>query len=513
MAEYKGKNWLPVILEHQRLFQNLELDTIKKAFAAYQGVKPIRVKGEAPDFSRASFNMLYAIVESAVSAMLPTDLAWSIPAMDGEASYLPPEPEQALMKMARKKKWRDEAIISLTDACLTGRSIIKVLPCEDMKSVTATTLRVPCVYFDLTARRAQDIAYYIELCLEEPEEFAKKVGHGKPYKLPKDWQDPEKELRDRAVSYPDWISQDANKISSSKVIAVYEVWDNKNFTVTKWMLGVEQPIFEKKFTPESYVCPYVIYNLNVNAVDMRGLSEAVLCLDNILLINKMIGWVSEAVRRQVPLTVYNAAQISENDIIRIAEADIQDFVGVTPATVGTPLDAVIHPLPVATLSPQVSEFINKLEGIVQYVSALADAARGQVTGARTATELVLIESQQKTRLSQRSTRFRQAWAQVGAIALWHISGGKAPFEEFESVVDLTAYQGTEANRIVLREQMMSLLAYANNRNASSPQAPPFDVAELDKLWLDLWQLPESLLTPKQEVQPEQPPMPEVPLEA
>jgi len=505
MADYKGPNWLKVIAEHTNLFKEHELDSIKRAFDAYQGYRkgPIPLRTAPPLPTRASFNLLYAITESAVSAMLPTNLEWSIAAEDGRPDYFPPDMEKDLQYLARENSWRDEAIISLTDACLTGRSVIKVVPEED-NGVSAITLRVPCVFFDLTARRAKDIGYFIELCLETPEEFKQKVGTGKPYKLPKEWYDWETEVDQRAASYPDWISMDANKISTNKVLAVWEVWDNNRKTLTKWMAGCEQPIYEKKFKAESYLCPYVIFNLNTNATDMRGLSEAVLCLDNIDLINNMIGWTAEAVKKQVPLTLYNAAQISENDIIRIAEADIQDFVGVTPSTVGAPLDAIIKTLPPAQLSPQVGEFIAKLENIVQFVSALADAARGQITGARTATELVLIESQQKTRLSQRSTRFRQAWAKVGAMACWHMTGGKVPFCKFESVIELVAFQGTESSRVVLREQMMSLIQYATARNASNPRSPPFNMEEFDRMWLQLWDLKESLLNKPVEAEPAQP---------
>tara|TARA_R110000868_G_scaffold141241_1_gene357539 strand:+ start:2768 stop:4339 length:1572 start_codon:yes stop_codon:yes gene_type:complete len=517
MADYRGPNWLKVISEHTSLFKEHELETIKRAFDAYQGYRKGPVRGAPPMPSRASFNLLYAIVESAVSAMLPTNLEWSIAAEEGRPAYLPPEAEGDLRRIARENCWRDEAIISLTDSCLTGRSVIKVLS-DEGDGVVAVTLRVPCVFFDLSARRAKDIGYFAELCLETAEEFKQKVGTGKPYKLPKEWQDWEQEVDQRASAYPDWISVDANKISTNKVLAVWEVWDNVRKTVTKWLYGCEQPIYEKKFKAESYLCPYVIFNLNTNATDMRGLSEAVLCLDNIDLINNMIGWTAEAVKKQVPITAYNAAQISENDVIRLAEADIGEFVGVTPSMTGTPLDSILMSLPPATLSPQVGEFISKLETIVQYVSALADAARGQITGARTATELVLIESQQKTRLTQRSTRFRQAWARVGAMALWHITGGKVPFKKFEAAVELTAYQGTEASRVVLREQLMTLLNYAQQRNSTSPDAPPFNMQEMDRMWVELWDLSEKLLNPVappkeepvEQAPPLQPEIPEVP---
>ena len=53
-------------------------------------------------------------------------------------------------------------------------------------------------------------------------------------------------------------------------------------------------------------------------------------------------------------------------------------------------------------NPQgVQEFVARQEDDAAFISALAEAARGQVVGARTATEMAIIDAQMRTRLATR----------------------------------------------------------------------------------------------------------------
>jgi len=508
---WRGPNWPQIIADLLTYAKQHERDPFKRALEIYQGKywndgvtgdKTIAV-------TRTSYNLVFAITESAVSSMVPPNLKWSVAAEAERPAWCAPKLEQTVNREARKRSWREEAVISMTDAVLFGRSILKTMPILEggkgkgatCKGVSVRALAPGTVLFDLSTRRPQDLKFFVELCVMTPEELLEQEGHGKPYRLPPTLLSGGKlqRLRDYARGYPAWVSRaaaDSNK--DGRFLMIWEVWDNERKEMTKWIDGVtDAPIFHLKMGKE-YVCPYTLYNLNYNGENCLGLSEVQLCLDNIEAINRFLSWILTIVRRAVPVTGYDAAQVDEESVVRMATAMPGDYVAVKGAGKGSGIDpkTAFWSAPVPETPKELPDLMGKLESIVQYTSALADAARGQVSGARTATELALIESQQRTRLGLRTSRFQQAWARVGLLALWYLGGRKGDIGELAGDVELITYNGTESTRMVLREQFQTLYNFMGARNqaaAAAGEPAPFDVHELDEMFVQAWGLPSAVL--------------------
>jgi len=493
---YKGQNWLDVISRHRNSLSGDTRDCAR-ALQMYNGTYwTTSQRTDTPTLT--SFNMVFAIAESASSMLVPTNVRYSINAVNGKTQWIPDDLEERLEDYAEIGDWRNEAVISVVDAVLTGRSVIKVIPDFDPAAASPVSLRAirpQQILFDLTARRPSDVAWFAETQLVDWPTFERRVRE-RIYRVKDsgnllDW------FTSRAGAWPEALGGVASTASQSgSWLRLYEVWDKNTRCMSVWCDGCTEPLTYTVFSPKKWSFPYVIYNLNYNGENCLGLSEVQLCLDNIEAMNRTLSWMMATVRRQVPVTAYNSNQLGESDISRLASALPGDFVAVRPAGLSS-LEGLFLASPIPQVSGDMSAMFDKLQQIISYTSALADASRGQVTGARTATELALIESQQRTRNGSRESRFRQAWGRAGALVVWHITGRSKALADVMRSTKLVAYNSSDSNRAVLRENFEKLSAYMTARNAESAETPPFDQAEIDRLFVQINGLPDGILAEKE----------------
>ena len=479
MSTYDGPNWPDTIRAHREAYILSERSDIEEALRMFRGDYWSERDRRDTAMKLVSMNIVYAIAESAVSATVPPNLQFTV--YEKEATTSTPW-EDYLVACGRSADWRGEATLSMTDAVLTGRSVLKTTLGKSHTEIRAVDPRR--VYFDLAARRPSDISYYIELTLLTVQEFESRLrrkGNNAPlYKLPAPFEGTP--VKDLATSYPAWISDQAAKTAGTRFIPVYEVYDEARQECTHWLDGATAPLC--LHDGKDYFQPFSIYNLNPNAVDCRGLSEVQLVKDCIVAVNRLLSYWGELVRRQVPLTVYDSSRLTEDEVTRLGQAPPGAYVGVNAA--GQPPLAVLGTLQSPPVPAEIPNFMAKLEQVISYVSALSDSSRGQVTGARTATELALIEGQQKTRISHRVGRFSKAWEQAAkkAIQLAIMSGVDLPLPVN---VEMVAYSPSENNRVVLREKFLGALQFI--------EAHPdrFNQAEVTRLFAEIMALPPSII--------------------
>ena len=483
---WEGPNWMEVVQKHRESYSNDEEAKVEKAHKMYRGDSwGAEERGAAKDgvLKLVTYNLLFAVIETATAATVPTQLAFTV----YEKAETPATIwEDYLTRAGRIGDWRGEACLSMVDAMLTGRSILKTTPSANgFPQIRAVDPRR--VYFDLSVRRPCDIGYYIEFCPMTISSFRKRLRRvGKKaavYKLPDTVNDVER----FATAYPKWLSGPASKTSGQQWVPVYEVVDVANRTVTHWIEGVEEPLCE--WTGEDYYNPYSIYNLNLNGQDNRGLSEVTLVEDTVAAINRLLVYWAEIIRRQVPITVYDSTRIDENEVTKIARAAPGSFVAVKSN--GQPPLSAIQQLPVNQVPPNIIEFMQKLEQIVSFITAMSDMARGQVVGAKTATELAVIESKDKTRLQHRVSRFNSAWEDAARKA---IELGRHTNPDWPDVWDLNmmAYSPMAMNREVLRERFLQAYPIMSGRPES------FKQTEVDKEFVDVMGMSPRVLYTEEE---------------
>lgn len=417
---------LPLITEQLSTMLALERAQWDEARAWLQGRFWSTVTGDSEwKQIKTSSNIAFALVETAVASLVPRH-----PQITCQPR-MPMNPDDML---AREKyvnmaldacKFRRELHLSIQDCVLCGRAIYKTTWSRTLGRPIVRAVDPRSVIFDLTARRPEDIKYWCEVTVLSQDEFDARVESGF-YKIPKGKSIP------RGDAYPKWLNdsdgmsggdQPAGATSATggykrlrnwqPWITIYEWYDVPTGKVQHWHADFDKPLFEES---EPYI-PFTLYSLNSNAQDCRGLSEILLVKPNIEAVNRLLSYMMMLVRLQVPRVLFDSGIITEEQVATLMAAEPGAWVAFALKN-GAAIASAFAQAPVPNIPPEVQLLLSKEENIISYVSAMAEAARGQVTGAKTATELALIEGQLRTRLQARQANVDEATADVAAKILY-----------------------------------------------------------------------------------------------
>ena len=163
----------------------------------------------------------------------------------------------------------------------------------------------------------------------------------------------------------------------------------------------------------------------------------------------------------------------------------------------------------------VKEFVACQEDDAAFISALAEAARGQVTGARTATEMAIIDAQLRTRLATREGHLNDAIEDVAKKAFYlckkymketrmvRIAGSRkwaelthADIREVEVDFQMVSYNPIRQNPSVMAETMLQLIPFLT-------QNPNIDVRRLTEEIVAGMGLPSRIIMPEEDVMAQQ----------
>lgn len=500
MNIWTGPEWANILAQHRAEYSKEEEARIERACKLYRGDpwspedRARRDDKSGGTLRLVTYNLAFAIIESSISSVVPSNLQFTVYTGD-QPDTSDTGLEKLLAKCDRIENWGYEATLSMLDALLTGRSILKTVPGERTPG-TVRAVDPRKVFFDLAARRPQDIGYFIELTPMPRREFEDKLRRrgNKPalYKLPEGT-----DIKGLASGYPSFLSEAAHRTAGQEWIAVFEVVDTKRKQVSHWVDGIQEPL--AVWEGKDYYNPYTLYNLHINGLDCRGMSEVILVEDIICTINRLLTYWAELVRKLVPVTIYDNTATTEDEVKKVGQATPSAIVGL--ALNGRPVNAVIGNLALPSIPPEIDQLITKLESIVSFVTGLSDSARGQITGARTATDLAVAEAANKTRIGHRSTRYMRAWEDSALKVLVLAKSLDRRVPDVDDVV-MVAYSPIEKNREVLRDRFKEAWATM----VSKPDA--FNQEEIDKLFVEVYNLPRRvLLTPEQKAAMAAPPPP------
>lgn len=419
-------NRLPLIRQHLDAFLLYERKQWDEARAWLQGRFWQQNTGESEwKLVKTSSNITFALVETAVASMVPRHPQITCqPRMQMDPAAVLSRERYVNMALDASR-FRRELQMSVQDCVLCGRSVYKTTWSKQYGRPQVRAIDPRSLIFDLTARRVEDIKYWCEVTVLSKEQFDQRMLDGF-YQLPLGKSPP------MGDAYPKWLqdseamaSGDAGATSTSTTggykklqdwqpwITIYEWYDVETKRVQHWHQGFDQPLFDG---PLDYV-PYTLYFLNSNGQDCRGLSEILLVKPNIEATNRLLSYMMMMVRLQIPRILYDAGAITEEEVAAIQGAEPGAWVPLILKNAAL-LASIFTAAPVPQIPPEVQVLLQKEESIIAYVSAMAEAARGQVTGAKTATELALIEGQLRTRLQARQANVDDATADVGRKILW-----------------------------------------------------------------------------------------------
>lgn len=293
--------------------------------------------------------------------------------------------------------------------------------------------------------------------------------------------------------FPKWL-MDKNQQSDTqqvrdafKWVTIYEYYDRERGIIQHYVKQADAIVFEDKI---DYI-PYSMFSLNQSGIDCLGLSEVQLVLKQQETINDLLTHMKQITYLQIPRILYDSGRISEEDLNKAVEASAGSFVGINPSNSEAlrTLATLFYEMPMPQNPAGVQEFIARQEDDAAFISALAEAARGQVVGARTATEMAIIDAQMRTRLATREGHLNDAIEDVARKAFYlskkymreprlvRIAGDRRWAElahkdlrDIQMDFEMVSYNPIRKNPSVMIESLLQLIPFlAENENVDIRQ--------------------------------------------
>ena len=406
-----------LIDRHERYYKRYEKPNFDKARRFYRGEFYSIKKADNAHVDRlllCSKNLIYAIADTAVSSLLgPNPQVACVPRN--------PDSEEAMSAVNGlmgfvfdENRMRRRSATALIDAVLCKRGIFKTGWSVEEDRPVIKSVDPSRLYFDMTVRDVDDISYWIETTVISYDQFKERVANG-VYTIP-----PNADIRpDR---YPTWLVGDDQRGNVDAVrdafqwVTVYEYYNVDKGVVQHYVKQANAVVFEDKI---DYI-PYSMFSLNQSGIDCTGLSEVQLVLNQQETVNDLLTHLKEIAYLQIPRILYDAGRITEEDLNKAVAATTGSFVGIRPENSEAlrTLNTLFYPMPTPDTPAGVVSFVDRQENDAAFISALAEAARGQVAGARTATEMAIIDAQMRTRLATREGHLNDAIEDVGRKAFY-----------------------------------------------------------------------------------------------
>ena len=472
-----------LIERHERYYKRYEKPKFDKARRFYRGEFYSIKKAANSHVDRlllCSKNLIYAIADTAVSSLLgPNPQVACVPRNPDSEDAM--AAVNGLMEFVfDENRMRRRAATALIDAVLCKRGIFKTGWSSEQDRPVIKSVDPSRLYFDMTVRHVDAISYWIEMTVISYDQFKERVARG-IYTIP-----PNADIRpDR---YPTFIVGEDQRGNVDAVrdafqwVTVYEYYNVDEGTVQHYVKQANAVVFQDKI---DYI-PYSMFSLNQSGIDCCGLSEVQLVLNQQETVNDLLTHLKEIAYLQIPRILYDAGRITEEDLNKAVAATTGSFVGIRPENSEAlrTLNTLFFPMPTPDTPAGVVSFVDRQENDAAFISALAEAARGQVAGARTATEMAIIDAQMRTRLATREGHLNDAMEDVGRKAFYltrkymkqekliRISGSKqwaaVNFQTLQNVemdFKMVSYNPVRKNPAVMVESIIQMLPFlAQNPN-------------------------------------------------
>ena len=402
-----------LIDRHRRFYERTEKKNFDKARRYYRGEfytsrNDVNLSdGAIPSFL-CSKNLIYAIADTAVSALLGPNPKVAANPRNRQSQEAIPLVNGLMEYVFDSNNMRRRAATALIDAVLCKRGVFKTGWDMAGDKPVVRVIEPGAIFFDQTVRDVDDIRYWLEAAVIPWTEFQRRVRDGF-YKSPK--------ISDVTPDrYPKWITDSYKNSDVSQLrdafewVTVWEYYDRETNKVVHYVRQADAVVFEQEL---DYI-PYSMFTLNQSAVDCLGLSEVQLVLNQQETINDLLTHMKQIVYLMIPRILFNSELITEEDLNKAVEAATGSFVPISPTNAEglRTLSTLFYEMPMPQVPAGVENFIARQEGDAAFISALAEAARGQVAGARTATEMAIIDAQMRTRLATREGHINTALQDV-----------------------------------------------------------------------------------------------------
>ena len=454
-----------------------------------------------------SKNMIYAIADTAVSALLGPHPSVAAVGRTPNSQDAAVDVTGLMDYVLETNRFRRKASTALIDAVLCKRGIFKT-GWDDKRDIPIIRAVNPSqVFFDLTVRDTDDIRYWLEATVISYEEFKRRVDSGQYDKSKLQDVNPDR--------YPKWLLDPNQQSSTNSLrdafewITIWEYYDREKGIMQHYVKQADAVVFEQKI---DYI-PYSMFTLNQSGVDCLGLSEVQLVLNQQETINDLLTHMKHITYLMIPRILFDSGRITEEDLNKAVEASAGSFVGVAPQNSEAlrSLASLFYEMPMPDNPMGVKEFIARQEDDAAFISALAEAARGQVTGARTATEMAIIDAQMRTRLATREGHLNDAIEDVAKKSFFlckkymrdtkmvRVAGNRKwadldhkKIRDVNVDFEMVSYNPIRQNPSVVAETMLQVLPFLMEN-------PNINVRELTEEVVNGLGLPQRIVLPEEDV--------------
>jgi len=502
-----------LIDRHRKFYDKNEKPAFDKARRYYRGdfwtVGPAQGQFDSTVANSllCSKNLIYAIADTALSALLGPNPQVAANPRNRLSQEFAPAATGLLEYVFKHNNMRRRAATTLIDAVLCKRGIFKTGWNKTEDSPIIRAVDPSSLFFDLAVRDVDDIRYWLEATVVPWSEFKARVDSGRYAGTKISDVNPDR--------YPRWLLDqnqrgDTKSVrDSTRWVTVWEYYNRETNKVQHYVQQADTVVFEDEI---DYI-PYSMYNLNQSGVDCLGLSEVQLVLNQQETVNDLLTHWKKIVYLMVPRILYDAGRITEEDLNKAVEASVGSFVGITPQNSEAlrTLATLFYEMPLPDTPIGVKEFVARQEDDAAFISALAEAARGQVTGARTATEMAIIDAQMQTRLATREGHVNAAVEDVASKAFYlckkymreekmvRVAGNRKWLSvDLDSIRDvdvgfeMVSYNPIKQNPSVMSETLLQLIPFlAQNQDVDSRRLSEEIITSLG--------LPQRILMPEEEV--------------
>jgi hypothetical protein len=499
-----------LIDRHRRYYESYEKKSFDKARRYYRGDFWYRSEDLlTTDSARnmlCSKNLIYAITDTAISALLGPNPKVAANPRNPESQAAVPAVNGLIDYVFESNNVRRRAATALIDSVLCKRGIFKVGWDINADRPVIKVVDPAALFFDLTVRDVDDIRYWLEATVLPFEEFKRRVESGQYRDVDLSQIQPDR--------YPKWILGGQSGDQSDRVrdafkwITVWEYYDREEDVVMHYIHQSDKVVFKAKI---DYI-PYSMFSLNQSGVDCLGLSEVQLVLNQQETVNDLLTHMKQITYLMIPKILYDSGRISEEDLNKAVEATTGAFIGINPENSESlrTLATLFYEMPMPQNPAGVKEFTARQEEDAAFISALAEAARGQVTGARTATEMAIVDAQMRTRLTTRKGHVDAALTDVAAKIFYlckkymksekmvSVSGSRrweavniSTIRDVDMSFNLVSYNPVQQNPAVLAETLVQMLPFLVND-------PNIDVRRLTEEVVRGLGFPETILLSEQE---------------
>lgn len=426
-----------------------------------------------------------------------------------------------------------------TNAAICGRALLKTVWNFRKNRVDVFDVDPRFVFFDMSAKRWEDIRYLVEVTVLTEAEFKGRVKRrGKQGAL---YNAKVAEKVDYG-GFPTWLKDNSqashlmNEASREvyRWVTVYEVYDFAGEGKYYHMLDdVEEPLFSGEL-PYRYVRnPFSFMTFNDNMKDMGGLSDIKLIESLQERLNEIDTLELWHAHTSTPIMMVNTALADnpEDMLTALQQANQPGSMIQVRGKQGAPLGDIIGHTPMPAITPSFENMRERCNGVIEFILGIPQYSRGVVGVADVATEVALADTATRTRNGRRIKMIEdniQALAgdiiglyeefleddRTLAVRLMdthrvmeisreslQLKGDRNPLEEpLEFDYIAIPYSPTENHKLVQLQKLQQYMPLLL-------QSPAIDQEKLITKLLDLLQMRDILAVPE-----EQPPMPEMGME-